>query len=106
MREGLVLRYDTQADDEGLPPGEGVFRPRSFWLADNYVLLGRRRKARKLFKKLLTLPNDIGLLSEESDPVHKRLLGNFRQAFSHVALVNTILNVMQTRGPAHQRSER
>jgi GH15 family glucan-1,4-alpha-glucosidase len=103
--KGLVLRYDTQAADDGLPPGEGVFLPCSFWLADAYVLLGRRPEAEKLLKRLLALQNDVGLLSEEYDPVCKRMLGNFPQAFSHVALINTILNVTQEHGPAHQRSE-
>ncbi len=106
MRKGFVLRYDTQSSDDGLPPGEGVFLPCSFWLADAYVLLGRRREAEKLLKKLLALQNDVGLLAEEYDPVRKRMLGNFPQAFTHVALVNTILNVTQKHGPAHQRSER
>ena len=89
IRDGFVLRYKTDETDDGLPPGEGVFLPCSFWLADAYVLSGRTRDAEKLFERLLELQNDLGLLSEEYDPESKRLVGNFPQAFSHVALVNT-----------------
>jgi GH15 family glucan-1,4-alpha-glucosidase len=79
VSNGFVLRYDTGAGNDGLPPGEGAFLACSFWLADAYVLLGRRDDARKLFERLLSLHNDLGLLSEEYDPVAKRLLGNFRR---------------------------
>jgi GH15 family glucan-1,4-alpha-glucosidase len=82
MSNGFVLRYDTGASDDGLPRGEGAFLACSFWLADAYVLLGRRDDARKLFERLLSLRNDLGLLSEEYDPAAKRQLGNFPQAFS------------------------
>jgi GH15 family glucan-1,4-alpha-glucosidase len=105
MQNGFVLRYRTQAVESGLPPREGVFLPCSFWLADNYAPLGRHSDEGKLLKRLLSVCNNVGLLSEEYDPVHKRLLGNFPQAFSHAALINTILNVTQRRDPAHQRSE-
>lgn len=105
VSNGLVRRYNTGAADDGLPPGEGVFLPCSFWLADNYVLQGQKDKAEKLFEKLLGLRNDVGLLAEEYDPVRKRLLGNFPQAFSHVALVNTALNLNRQHGPAGQRSK-
>ena len=81
---GLVRRYDTKAGVDGLPPGEGIFLPCSFWLADNLILLGRRDEARRLFQRLLSLRNDVGLLSEEYDGHANRLLGNFPQAFSHV----------------------
>jgi GH15 family glucan-1,4-alpha-glucosidase len=91
IREDFVMRYHTDKTDDGLPPGEGVFLPCTFWLADAYVLSGRRDDARKLFERLLTVTNDLGLLSEEYDPDHKRLIGNFPQAFSHLALVNTAL---------------
>ena len=74
---------------DGLPPGEGIFIPCSFWLADNLILLGRRDDARRLFERVLSLRNDVGLLSEEYDVGTNRLLGNFPQAFSHVALINT-----------------
>ncbi|HLJ65529.1 MAG TPA: glycoside hydrolase family 15 protein [Stellaceae bacterium] len=92
MREGFVERYDTKADGgatDGLPPGEGVFIACSFWLADNFILAGRRREAAILTRRLMTLCNDVGLLSEEYDPIEKRLLGNFPQAFSHIAFINT-----------------
>jgi GH15 family glucan-1,4-alpha-glucosidase len=90
MPEGLVLRYRPQQEHvDGLPGREGVFLPCSFWLADCLHLIGRKEEARELFERLLTLRNDLGLLSEEYDPIDKRQLGNFPQAFSHVALVNT-----------------
>jgi GH15 family glucan-1,4-alpha-glucosidase len=89
---GLVLRYDSHATDDGLPPGEGAFLACSFWLADNYVLMGRLDDARRLFERLLSLCNDVGLLSEEYDPRAKRLVGNFPQGFSHIALLSTAFN--------------
>ena len=90
MQDGLVLRYRPQQEHvDGLPGREGVFLPCSFWLADCLHLVGRKKEARELFERLLTLRNDLGLLSEEYDPIDKRQLGNFPQAFSHVALVNT-----------------
>jgi GH15 family glucan-1,4-alpha-glucosidase len=105
--DGLLLRYDTHTSDDGLPPGEGVFIACSFWLADNLVLQGRYDEADALFERLLALRNDVGLLGEEYDPRHNRFLGNFPQAFSHVALVNTALNLTRSRkdAPAHQRGE-
>jgi GH15 family glucan-1,4-alpha-glucosidase len=102
--DGLVRRYDTSTSADGLPRGEGVFLPCSFWLADNWVLLRRRREAQRLFERLLALRNDVGLLSEEFDPAGHRLLGNFPQSFSHIALINTAHNLTRDRGPAHQRS--
>ena len=104
VRDGLVLRYDTERTDDGLPPGEGAFLACSFWLADAYCLLGRRNDARNLFERLLSLSNDLGLLAEEYDPVGKRMLGNFPQAFSHIALINTAHNLGQARRPCEQRS--
>jgi GH15 family glucan-1,4-alpha-glucosidase len=104
--DGFVLRYDTTRIDDGLPPGEGVFLACSFWLADAYVLLGRFDDGRKLFERLLNLRNDVGLLSEEYDPKSGDLLGNFPQAFSHIALVNTAFNLSRAAKPAEQRSER
>lgn len=90
MRDGLVLRYRAERNDvDGLPGSEGVFLPCSFWLADCLHLMGRTVEARELFERLLELRNDVGLLSEEYDPVAKRQLGNFPQAFTHVALVNS-----------------
>ena len=89
MYDGLVLRYRPQETGvDGLPGAEGVFLPCSFWLAMCWHLLGRKKEARELFERLLDLRNDLGLLSEEYDPRHKRQLGNFPQAFSHVALVS------------------
>jgi GH15 family glucan-1,4-alpha-glucosidase len=102
--EGLVLRYHTETGTDGLPPGEGAFLACSFWLADNYVLQGRQEEARALFERLLLLRNDVGLMAEEYDPRAKRQLGNFPQAFSHLALINTARNLMSTIGAAHQRS--
>jgi GH15 family glucan-1,4-alpha-glucosidase len=90
MQDGLILRYRTERQNvDGLPGSEGVFLPCSFWLADCLHLLGRTSEAKELFERLLELRNDVGLLSEEYDPRAKRQLGNFPQAFSHVALVNT-----------------
>ncbi len=104
VRNGFVLRYDTAVTEDGLPPGEGAFLACSFWLADAYVLLGRDEDARRLFERLLSLRNDLGLLSEEYDPAAKRLLGNFPQAFSHIALVNTAHNLERAEKPCEQRS--
>jgi GH15 family glucan-1,4-alpha-glucosidase len=95
--DGLVLRYRTDdqpaGGGDGLPPGEGAFLACSFWLADNYVLQGRAAEAEALFARLLALRNDLGLLAEEYDPRAGRLVGNFPQAFSHVALVGSALNL-------------
>jgi GH15 family glucan-1,4-alpha-glucosidase len=104
VRKGLVLRYDTGKGVDGLPAGEGAFLACSFWLADNYVLQGRYAAARKLFERLLALRNDVGLLAEEYDASSKRHLGNFPQAISHLALVNTAHNLASAHGPAHQRA--
>jgi len=88
MQDGFVLRYRPQETRvDGLPGGEGVFLPCSFWLANCWHLLGRKKEARELFERLLDVCNDVGLLSEEYDPREKRQLGNFPQAFSHVALI-------------------
>jgi GH15 family glucan-1,4-alpha-glucosidase len=102
-RNGFVERYDTQTKVDGLVGREGVFLPCNFWLADNYILQGRYDKARELFERLLALRNDVGLLSEEYDPEGQRLVGNFPQAFSHVALVITALNLSRTKNPAVHR---
>ncbi len=91
--DGLILRYRTEDTDDGLPVGEGVFLACSFWYADALAALGRREEARALFERLLSLRNDVGLLAEEYDPVGRRQLGNFPQAFSHLALVNTALTL-------------
>jgi GH15 family glucan-1,4-alpha-glucosidase len=104
VRNGFVLRYDAAAASDGLPPEEGAFLACSFWLADARVLLGRGNDARKLFERLLLVRNDLGLLSEEYDPNAKRLLGNFPQAFSHIALINTAHNLERVEKPCEQRS--
>jgi GH15 family glucan-1,4-alpha-glucosidase len=104
--DGFVLRYATESTDDGLPPGEGAFLACSFWLVDAYILLGRHEDARELFDRLLGLCNDVGLLSEEYDPHSGRLVGNFPQAFSHVALVNSAFNLATGVKPAEQRAER
>ena len=104
VRNGLVLRYDSEATDDGLPAGEGAFLACSFWLADNYLLQGRESDARELFERLLALRNDVGLLAEEYDSHGKRQLGNFPQAFSHLALVGTAINL--TRAPARPLEQR
>src|SRR5690606_27815518 len=92
----------TKEHVDGLPPGEGTFLACSFWLADNYVLMGRYAEARALFERLIALRNDVGLLAEEYDPIARRQLGNFPQAFSHVALVNTAHNLATMPAPPHR----
>ena len=103
LRDGLVLRYDTGDAKDGLPPGEGAFLACSFWLADNWLLQGRVEEAQALFERLLTYRNDVGLLAEEYDPVARRQLGNFPQAFSHLALINTATGLAGRAGTMHQR---
>jgi GH15 family glucan-1,4-alpha-glucosidase len=105
-RDGFVLRYDTTEAADGLPPGEGAFLPCSFWLADALTLIGRLDEARELFDRLTGLANDVGLLAEEYDPRLGRQVGNFPQAFTHVGLVNTAMNLDRaTASPARERSE-
>ena len=108
VSDGLVYRYDARLTDDGLSGGEGAFLACSFWLADNLVLVGRRDDARGLFERLLELPNDVGLLAEEYHPQSKRMTGNFPQAFSHVGLVDTAMNLArrsEAEGrPAEQRA--
>ncbi|OAI41088.1 glucoamylase [Planctomycetaceae bacterium SCGC AG-212-D15] len=89
LKDGFVQRYATREGLDGLPPGEGAFLPCTFWLADNYALQGRHEEARVLFERLLGLCNDVGLLSEEYHVEAGRLVGNFPQAFSHIALINS-----------------
>ena len=87
--DGLALRYSTATAMDGLPPGEGTFLPCSFWLADALVLIGRREDGAALFERLLALSNDLGLLSEEYDARERCMLGNFPQALTHMALINS-----------------
>ena len=89
MCDGFVQRYSTETGVDALPAGEGVFLPCSFWLADAYVLSGRREEGEALFERLLASCNDVGLFAEEYDPRTKHMLGNFPQALTHMALVNT-----------------
>jgi len=98
MRDGFVGRYTQDPAVDGLPHGEGTFLACTFWMADNYALQGRHEEAVRLFERLLEIRNDVGLLSEEYDPVGKRQLGNFPQAFSHVGLVNTAFNLTSDSG--------
>ncbi len=105
MVDSFVRRYDTERTVDGLPPGEGVFLACSFWLVDAYVMLGRIQDAHRLFERLLALRNDVGLMSEQYDPGAQRFLGNFPQAFSHVALVNSAFNLSRAAKPAEQRAE-
>jgi GH15 family glucan-1,4-alpha-glucosidase len=101
LYKGLVMRYETETGVDGLPPGEGAFLACSFWLADNYTLMGRHKDALRLYNRLRRLANDVGLFAEEYDPDAKRQLGNFPQAFSHVALINTALNLMMHEESRH-----
>jgi GH15 family glucan-1,4-alpha-glucosidase len=105
VSDGFVARYQTVPEVDGLPPGEGAFLPCTFWLADNLALQGRHAEARELFERLLAIRNDVGLLSEEYDPVSRRLLGNFPQAFTHMGLINTARNLTRGGGPAEHRQE-
>ena len=112
LQDGLVCRYPSHPGADGLPPGEGVFLACSFWLANSLALIGRRDDAIALFERLLALRNDLGLLAEEYDPVAKRQLGNFPQAFSHTAIINTAAHLAElesasaTRGSSRRRARR
>ena len=103
VEDGFVRRYDTGATNDGLPPGEGMFLACSFWLADAYHLIGRDADAKAMFERLLSLCNGVGLLSEEYDVRSRRLVGNFPQAFSHIALVNTAHNLTRRDQPSEDR---
>jgi GH15 family glucan-1,4-alpha-glucosidase len=105
MKDGLLCRYDTKELVDGMPPGEGTFLVCSFWLADVYVLIGRHDDARILYERLIGLCNDVGLLSEQYDPQARRMLGNFPQAFSHIGIINTALNLRRAQAPAKARAE-
>jgi len=103
--DGLVLRYRSERSEDGLPTGEGVFLPCSFWLIDNMALDVRSDEARALFEKLLSLRSDTGLLAEEYDPQRKFLLGNYPQAFTHIALINSARNLTRSGGPGEHRAD-
>jgi GH15 family glucan-1,4-alpha-glucosidase len=105
LRDGFVMRYATDKVEDALPPGEGVFLACSFWLVDVYILQERYEEAERLFRRLVALRNEVGLLSEEYDPHAKRMVGNFPQAFSHLALINSAYNLTRTRKPVHQRAQ-
>jgi GH15 family glucan-1,4-alpha-glucosidase len=105
VHDGLVMRYRTAGDIDGLPPGEGYFLPCSFWLVDNLSLQGRYDEALAIFERLLDIRNDVGLIAEEYDPFEKRMLGNFPQALTHVALINAARNLSRGQeGPAAERA--
>ena len=107
MRDGLVLRYDTSKVEDGLPPGEGVFLACSFWMVGALKAVGRENEAEQLFERLVELRNDLGLFAEEYDPKTRRLVGNFPQAFSHIALVNAAFDLEDGKGVrkrAHRHS--
>ena len=104
VRDGFVRRYSTEEVEDALPPGEGAFLACSFWLVDVYILQERFEEADALFRRLVALANDVGLLSEEYEPNLKRMVGNFPQAFSHLALVNSAYNLTRARKPLHQRA--
>ncbi|MGN8259364.1 glycoside hydrolase family 15 protein [Pseudomonas sp. SMSB3] len=104
LKDGLLLRYDSDSCSDGLTAGEGTFLVCTFWLADVYVLLGRQAQAQALYERLAGLCNDVGLLAEQYDPADQRMLGNFPQAFSHIGIINTALNLHRAQCPARDRA--
>jgi len=104
LKNGLLMRYDSDSCSDGLTPGEGTFLVCSFWLADVYVLLGRQAEAEALYQHLTGLTNDLGLLAEQYDPAGQRMLGNFPQAFSHIGIINTALNLHRAQCPVRDRA--
>ena len=104
LKNGLLLRYDSDSCSDGLTPGEGTFLVCSFWLADVYVLLGRQQEAQALYERLTGLCNDLGLLAEQYDPAGQRMLGNYPQAFSHIGIINTALNLHRAQCPVRDRA--
>ena len=103
--DGLLNRYPTSPSVDGLPPGEGAFLLCTFWLADTLALAGRYDEAEAIFERLLSLRNDVGLVGEQYDPIARRQLGNFPQAFSHVGLINTAQNLRRQDGPSRHRQK-
>ncbi len=104
MKGGFVQRYDTKTTDDGLSGGEGVFLACSFWMVTNLWLIGRKEDAIALYERLLKLRNDVGLLSEEYDPVGKRLVGNFPQALTHIALIHAAYAISGMWDPEQQQN--
>jgi len=105
VRDGFVLRHDPRAVTDEKQPLEGAFLACTLWLADAYVLSGAIDRAEVLLNRVASVANDLGLLSEEYDTVASRQTGNFPQALTHIALVNTVHNISSARKPAKQRSE-
>jgi GH15 family glucan-1,4-alpha-glucosidase len=105
-RDGFVSRYANDEEVEGVPGREGSFLACTFWLADCLALSGRLDEARDTFERLLAIRNDVGLLSEQYDHAAGRMIGNFPQAFSHVSLIDTAVNLSATEGPAERRRRR
>jgi len=103
--DGFVLRYDLQKTDDGLSGDEATFLLCSFWLVDCLIMMGRRDDALHLFNRLLDVRNDLGLLAEEYEPHSRRQLGNFPQAFSHIGLVNSAVNLSRAIAPLSQRTD-
>jgi len=106
VTDGFVQRYQTSSGVDGLPPGEAAFLMCSFWLVDNLQLLGRHDEAMQLFDRLLSIRNDVGLLAEGYDVGARRLAGNFPQAFSHVGLITSAMNLSSARAPSDRRANR
>ncbi|MEO5970143.1 MAG: glycoside hydrolase family 15 protein, partial [Bdellovibrionia bacterium] len=104
MHNGFLIRYQTEKHDDGLTESEGAFLACTFWLADCLVLQGHVTEAKQYFERLLSIQSDLGLFAEEYDSLNKRQLGNFPQALSHIALINTARNLSPVRGPAEDRS--
>jgi GH15 family glucan-1,4-alpha-glucosidase len=105
MKDGFIMRYDSEVSKDGLPPGEGSFLACSFWYADVLAMMGRYDEADEMFGRVIAIRNDLGLLAEGYDPVSGTLTGNFPQALSHLALVNTALNLTRPDGPAKRRGK-
>jgi GH15 family glucan-1,4-alpha-glucosidase len=105
MRDGFVMRYQSSPEVDGLPPGEASFLLCTFWFADALALLGRYDDAVRVFERLLAVRNDVGLLAEGFDTGSGLLAGNFPQAFSHIGLVNTAMNLAHPRSPAAERAK-
>jgi GH15 family glucan-1,4-alpha-glucosidase len=106
VHDGVVYRYRTREATDGLPEGEGAFLPASFWLANSLSLIGRHADACRWFERLLQLRNDLGLLSEEYDPQNGCLLGNFPQAWSHTAIINTAAHLGQIESASANRGDK